>query len=127
VPTPTLAPIAPVNPNAPSLSNVVTAAQVGANDCAVGPTSTFSSTAAGIYVVATAFNLTPQNQVSYRWTLDGAEVWVDSWSPANTVNGACIWYYLTPDQVALTAGAWAVEIAIDGAVIGPASAFTITP
>ncbi|MDX2138898.1 MAG: hypothetical protein SF123_12465 [Chloroflexota bacterium] len=127
VPTPTLAPVAPVDPNAPALRNVVTAAQVGADDCAIGPTSTFSSTAAGVYVVATAFNLSPQNQVSYRWTLDGAEVWVDSWSPASTVNGACIWYYLTPDQVALTAGAWAVELAIDGAVIGPPSAFTITP
>lgn len=127
VPTPTLAPIAPVNPNAPTLRNVVTTAQVGADDCAVGATSTFSTTAAGVYVVATAFNLSQQNTVSYRWLLDGAEVWADSWSPASTVNGACIWYYLTPDQVALTAGAWAVEIAIDGAVIGPPSAFTITP
>jgi hypothetical protein len=130
--TPTAAPIivptpAPVaNPNAPGVTNIVTAASVGANDCAVGAQSVFPSSTAGVYVVSTGINLTPRNVVTYRWQRDSIEVWVDTWSPGGNTNGQCIWYYLTPSQTALQPGAWAVEILVDNVMMGTIS-FTISP
>ncbi|MCA9909030.1 MAG: hypothetical protein KC519_10320, partial [Anaerolineae bacterium] len=120
------APAATIDPTIASLSNVVTSESVGADDCAVSPSTNFSSATAGVYVVATAFNLGPQNTITYRWLRDGAEVWVDSWSPRGETNGQCIWYYLTPAQVELAPGNWSIDISIDGAMIGTPASFTIS-
>ncbi|MCC6617049.1 MAG: hypothetical protein IT320_26490 [Anaerolineae bacterium] len=120
------APAATGDPTVTSLANIVTSESVGADDCAVSPSTSFSSTTPGIYVVATAFNLGPQNTITYRWLRDGAEVWVDSWSPRGETNGQCIWYYLTPAEVELGPGNWSIDILIDGAMAGTPASFTIS-
>jgi hypothetical protein len=126
-PAPTVAVVAPVNPNAPSLTNIVTTDTVGANDCAVTPLNSFASITQGIYVVAVGNNLTPVNVITYRWQRESIEVWVDTWSPGGNTNGACIWYYLTPNQTALQPGAWAVEVLLDNVPMGAPVPFTINP
>ena len=118
---------APTNdPTLASLSNIVTTESVGADDCAVSPSTSFSSATSGIYVVATAFNLGPQNTITYRWQRDGVEVWVDSWSPRGETNGQCIWYYLTPAEIEMVPGNWSIDILIDGTMIGAPASFTIS-
>ncbi len=120
------APAPTLDASLPSLTNIVTSESVGADDCAAAPTNSFASTTAGVYVVATAFNLGAQNTITYRWQRDGIEVWVDTWSPRGETNGQCIWYYLTPGQVELAPGNWSIDILIDGAMIGAPVTFTIT-
>jgi hypothetical protein len=124
-PTPAVA--APIDPNAPSLTNIVTAEAVGSNDCAVAPLSSFASTTTGVYAVSIGNNLTPRNVITYRWQRESIEVWVDTWSPGGDTNGACLWYYLTPNQTTLEPGAWAVEVLLDGVPMGAPVSFTINP
>lgn len=119
-------PAAPSDPNTPYLTNVATTEQVGTDDCAVSLSSSFASTTPGVYAVATAFNLTTQNVITYRWLRDGVEIWVDTWSPAGTTNGQCIWYYVTPAEIEFVPGNWSVEILIDGSAVAPSVTFTIT-
>jgi hypothetical protein len=116
-----------VDPNAPYLNGIVTSEQVGSDNCAVAPTNSFASTSRGIYVIATAYNLSSQNVVTYRWQRDSIEVHVDTWSPSGLTNARCIWYYLTPAEAELAAGSWAVEILIDGAPTAAPITFTINP
>jgi hypothetical protein len=129
---PTIAPTAipnaaPTDPNAPALTNISTTEQVGGDNCALSPTNAFSSTTSGVYIVATAFNLTPQNVITYRWERDSIEIYVDTWSPQGDTDGQCIWYYVTPAEVTFEAGAWAIEILIDNVPVGSPIAFTVSP
>ncbi|MBE0690856.1 MAG: hypothetical protein IH587_12125 [Anaerolineae bacterium] len=119
-------PAATTNPTLASLANIVTTESVGADDCAIAPSTSFASTTPGIYVVATAFNLGPQTTITYRWQREGIEIWVDTWSPRGETNGQCIWYYLTPAEVEMTPGNWSIEILINGAMSGTPVTFTIT-
>ncbi len=128
--TPTTAPTpvpVVVNPNAPSLTNIVIADAVGENDCATATMSSFSAAAPGVYVVAVANNLTSANVITYRWQRESIEVWVDTWSPGGNVNGQCVWYYLTPSQTTLEPGAWSVEVLVDNIPMGTPIPFTINP
>ena len=118
---------APLDPNAPSLTNIVTAESVGGDDCAAAPTNSFASTTAGVYVVSVGNNLTPRNVITYRWQRESIEVWVDTWSPGGNTNGQCIWYYLTPNQTALEPGNWVVEVLLDNVTMGAPLPFTINP
>lgn len=115
---------APVNPTAPNLTNVAFSSSVGADDCPVSPTTSFSSAATSIYVTAVGNNLTSNNVIASRWFLDGSEQVFYDWTPRGTVNGACIWFYITPEAVAFTPGTWSVELSIDGTVVNT-SGFTI--
>lgn len=117
---------APADPNAPSLTNIVTTEQIGADNCAAAPSSSFTAATGGVYIVATAFNLTPNNTITYRWQRDNIEVFVAAWSPSGNTNGECIWYYVTPAEVAFDAGAWSIEVLIDGVSVGAPIPFTVS-
>lgn len=124
---PTPAAAAPLDPNAPSLTNIVTAEAIGGDDCAAAPMNSFASRTTGVYVVSVGNNLTPRNVITYRWQRESIEVWVDTWSPGGDTNGQCIWYYLTPNQTALEPGNWAVEVLLDNVTMGAPVPFTINP
>ena len=117
---------APADPNATTLTNIVTTEQIGADNCAAAPTTSFTSTTSGVYVVATAFNLTSNNTITYRWQRDSIEVYVATWSPGGNTNGECIWYYVTPAEVTFDPGAWSIEILIDGVIVGSPIQFTVS-
>jgi hypothetical protein len=110
---------------APALTNVAFSSSVGADDCPISPTTSFSSAATSIYVSAVGQNLTSSNVVASRWLLDGTEQVVYTWSPSAPVNGACIWFYITPEGVPFTPGSWSVELTLDGTVIST-TGFTIS-
>jgi hypothetical protein len=122
--TPT--PNAAVSSTGPYLTNMTATEQIAADNCAAAPSASFAQSTSGIYAVATAFNLTPQHVITYRWLRDGTEVWVDTWSPAADTNGECIWYYVTPVEIEFLPGAWSVEVLIDGTSSPPGIAFTVT-
>jgi hypothetical protein len=117
---------APADPNATLLTNIVTTESIGADNCAAAPNSSFTSSTSGVYIVATAFNLTPNNTITYRWQRDSIEVYVATWSPSGNTNGECIWYYVTPAEVAFEPGSWSVEVLIDGVLVGSPIPFTVS-
>jgi hypothetical protein len=105
----------------PTLTAIQVSSSVGADDCAVNPTTSFSDAASSIYVSARAFNLSPTNTVTSRWFYAGTQQVSYDWSPSGTVNDACIWFFITPEAVAFSAGAWSVDLLIDGSLITSAS------
>ncbi len=135
-PIPGFAPLNPTTPpnlpavdnragnGAPALTNVAFSSSVGVDDCPISPTTTFSGSASSIYVSAVGQMLTSSNVVSSRWLLDGVEQVIYTWSPSALVDGACIWFYITPEGVPFTPGSWSVELTIDGATVST-SGFTI--
>lgn len=121
------APPAPTIPtpvgDGPALVNVVTAQDVGADDCASGVTAQFSASVPEIYVVATALNITDGTTIGSRWLRDGAELWSFELS-FNRIDEACIWFFATPEDFAFAAGTYRVALSIDGQPAGETS-FTI--
>jgi hypothetical protein len=112
---------APPDPDQPTLTAVQLSSSVGADDCAVNPTTSFSTAAASIYVSARARNLTPAHVVTSRWFYNGAQQVSYDWSPPRRVDDACIWFYITPAATAFSAGTWSVDLLIDGSLIASAS------
>lgn len=128
IPQPTAVVVTPIAPDGTiqsSLTNITVTNAVGADDCPVGSRSEFNPAQdTTIYVTAVGNNLTPANVVTSRWLLDGVEMVSYNWSPSGNVNGACIWFYITPEAVAFAPGNWSVELSVDGVTAGT-GAFTI--
>lgn len=123
--TPFGAESAPDGTAAPTLANIVTAANVGSDDCAVGVTSTFSASSDRIYVVATAYNIQPGTLIVSRWYREGQQIVTHDFTPNFEINDACIWFFIDQTDAAFTPGSWGVDLEINGAVVGPSTRFTI--
>lgn len=125
---PTAAPVAEqtVDPDAPHLTDIVITQAVGADDCAVSPTSVIPTNAEGVYASAVAHNLTPGNVVVSRWSREGAEMVFYEWSPGFDIEEGCIWFYMPASDVDFSAGNWSVQLDLDGAPVGQPVSFTIS-
>src|SRR5690606_17455817 len=108
-----------------ALQNIQVSTRVGADDCAVSPATTFTAGMAELYVSATA-NISAGTTLSARWVHDGTEVAFNDWTPDFDINGACIWFNILGDAISLTAGAWSVQLAINGTPVGQPVTFTLT-
>lgn len=126
IPQPTAIDVTPIaDSTTANLTNITVTNAVGADDCPTGARSEFDPTRdTTIYITAVGNNLTPANVISSRWMFNGTEVVFYDWSPSGNVNGACIWFYITPEAVDFTPGNWTVELAVDGALAGTGT-FTI--
>lgn len=120
LPQPTL------NPNGPNLNQLVLAEQVGADDCALSPTTTFTTAATDVYLVAMGSNLTPQNTLTARFFRDGTEQVFYTWTPGRNIDGACIWFHMPSSDVNFVAGNWSVALEVDEAPYGSPLPFTVT-
>lgn len=110
----------------PQFANVVMSTSVGADDCATGISSSFSSSNSEIYVVATAVNVPAGTNIVSRWRLEGVEVALHDWTPSfNIETPACIWFYIDQPTTVFTPGNWTVEIEANGSVMSAPTAFTI--
>jgi hypothetical protein len=108
----------------PRLSNIVTAEAVDDNDCAVNPTSSFTTTTEQIYVVAVAAGLQPGSTVvTSRWRQEGAEVVTFDFNPE--FSEGCMWFFIDQTDIAFTPGNWSVELEINGGLVGAPLPFTI--
>jgi hypothetical protein len=106
------------------LSDITTASAVGGNDCATQSVSSFSTSAAGVYVVAVAQGIGPANVITARWSAGGVEQVFYDWSPSTTVNGGCIWFYMPAGDAVFTPGTWSVSLEVDGVPVGTPVTFT---
>lgn len=111
---------------APTVFNVMTAENVGENDCAIGQMSSFSSSAERIYVSATAANITPGTVIGSQW-FDAANTLLVShdFTPDFEINGNCIWFFVDQTDFPFTPGNYTVQLTINGAASGPLVPFTI--
>lgn len=113
------------NPNAPSLSNISLTTTVGDDDCAVNPTTQFTTGATDIYAVATAHNIQPDTELVATFLREGQVIQTYPWTPGFAIDGACIWFHLPSDEVTFTPGNWSAALTVNGAAAGAPIAFTI--
>jgi hypothetical protein len=118
--------ITPTGLITPSLYNIVLAAGVGSNDCALSSSTTFSSSTSQIYVVATAANIPSGTKLSSHWFREGTEVIFHDFTPDFNIEQNCIWFFIDQTDVAFTAGNWSVQLDINDQPAGSPVAFTIT-
>jgi hypothetical protein len=109
----------------PALVNFQMAPVVGSDDCAVNPTSDFSTSDAEIYIVATGVNIPAGTNIAARFSVGGQEINHD-FTPDFAIDGACIWFFIDQADVEFRAGTWSVELELNGAPASPPIPFTIT-
>lgn len=108
-----------------ALQNIQVSTRVGADDCVISPSTTFTQGMTELYVSAAA-TIVAGTTLSARWVHDGTEVAFNEWTPDFNINGACIWFNILNSSIPLTAGAWSVQLAISGTPVGQPVSFTIT-
>ncbi|MEO8610526.1 MAG: hypothetical protein ABI690_21695 [Chloroflexota bacterium] len=110
----------------PSLYNIVLAAGVGSNDCALAATSSFPSTTEKIYVVATAANIAPGTKLSSHWFSGATEVVFHDFTPDFNIAQNCIWFYIDQTDTPFTVGNWSVQLDINDQPAGSPVTFSIS-
>lgn len=118
--------LTPTDAPQPALFNVVIAAGVGDNDCAIGQVTTFTPAAERIYVVATVTNVVPGTELGAHWFMEEQEVAYHTFVPDFPINQACIWFYIDQTDAPFTPGNWSVRLEINGAPADVPASFTIT-
>jgi hypothetical protein len=98
---------------------------VGADDCPVGSSNTFSTGDSEIYVTAIA-NTNASNTLTASFALNGQEIQSYSWTPGFAIEGKCIWFHMPSSEVTFTPGSWTVSIDVDGTPVGLPIPFTIS-
>ncbi len=119
-------PTATIDPTLPALTNIVTAAAVGPDDCAAGLQSDFTTSSSGVYVVANAVNLTAGSQLVAHFLWEGAEQIYYEWSPTFDIPAGCIWFYMPAGDVSFSPGNWSVQFDLNGAPYGSPVTFTVS-
>ena len=116
----------PVADNGQSaLVDITMAPGVGDNDCAVNPTSEFSTSSDSIYVVATALNIQAGTHIAARFSIAGQEISHD-FTPDFDINGNCVWFYIDQTDLPFTAGTWSVTLELNGIAVSAPIPFSIT-
>lgn len=108
------------------LQNIVTSGSVGNDDCALNPTTSFTTATPEIYVVARAVGVGPNDTLTSRWFAGGTEQISYNWSPSAFIEDACIWFYIDQSEVTFTPGSWSVQMEVNGQAVGAPVAFTIS-
>jgi hypothetical protein len=114
----------PVDPNSP-LTNVVAATTVGNDDCAVDPSTQFTSDTQQIYVVARAVDMPAGTTVETQWYRDGSPIWDFSFTYDNYVDNACIWQFADQTEFVFAGGNYRVDLLVNGEPTGQNVQFTI--
>jgi hypothetical protein len=109
----------------PSLVNYMMAPGVGSDDCALNPTTNFTTDTAEIYVVATGMNIPAGTNIAARFSVGGQEIRHD-FTPEFDINGACIWFFIDQNDLEFRPGTWSVELDLNNAPVSPPIPFTIT-
>ncbi len=109
-----------------NLFNMVTAAEVGSNDCALAPVGTFTTSSPRIYAVATAANVSAGTVLGSQWMLNGTVLVIHDFTPDFNINENCIWFFVDQADFAFTPGNYSVQFTVNGAPAGAPVAFTIS-
>ena len=107
------------------LSNIVTSSSVGSDDCALNPSTSFTTATPEIYVVARASGVGSSDNITSRWSAGGSEIVRYDWTPPRQIDDACIWFYIDQAEVTFTPGNWQVQMELNGQPVGSPVSFTI--
>lgn len=109
----------------PALVNYMMAPGVGSDDCALNPTSSFTTDTAEIYVIATGMNIPSGTNIAARFSVGGQEIRHD-FTPDFDINGNCIWFFIDQTDLTFQPGTWSVVLELNGTAVTPPIPFSIT-
>jgi hypothetical protein len=98
---------------------------VGDDDCALNPTTSFTTNTVEIYVVARASGVAANDNISSVWSMGGTEIVTYDWTPGFDITDACIWFYIDQTEVTFSPGSWQVQMQINGQNTGAPVSFSI--
>lgn len=109
----------------PALVNYMMSPGVGNDDCALNPTSSFTTNTAEIYVVATGMNIPAGTNIAARFSVGGQEIRHD-FTPDFDINGNCIWFFIDQSDLTFQPGTWSVVLELNSTAVTPPIPFSIT-
>lgn len=104
----------------------VTGRKRNADGCADGTQTQFSTAAREIYVIARAVDLPAGTRLSVDWLYEGSIVQQDSWTSQTSQQNFCVWFFITPADVAFSPGSWTARLYANNRAIEPPVSFTIS-
>jgi hypothetical protein len=85
------------------------------NGCAEDSVTRFETTEDQIYMVTVARNVQPGTTFYTRWLRQGGTSFETvSWTPDESFDEVCIWFFIEPADLSFEAGSWSVELVVDG-------------
>jgi hypothetical protein len=93
--------------------------------CADGYQTEFSRNTPQIYVVSRALTISAGTVMSVDWSYEGQIVLQDTWTVDANAENYCVWYFITPNDVALTPGNWSARLYANGQSIDPIISFRV--
>jgi hypothetical protein len=115
-----------IDPTQPNLGNASVSSSVGSDDCATGSSSVFDVTTPEIYAVGTANNFPAGYSLTFTWTRNGEALLTDTFTWDSPVNGACIWYFVTPADFEFLPGSYTVSFDNNGVQVASLVTFELT-
>lgn len=97
----------------------------GDDGCAEVVTSQFGTADSIIYVTTRAFNMRAGTDMAVEWTYGGQVVYSFNFIVDVDDSDYCLWFSITPEDVAFSPGEWSVRLLANGAPIEPSAAFSI--
>jgi hypothetical protein len=97
----------------------------GDDGCAEIVTTQFGSADSIIYVTTRAFNIRAGTDMSVEWTYGGQVVYSFNFMVDVDDSDYCLWFSITPEDVAFSPGDWSVRLLANGAPIEPSATFSI--
>jgi hypothetical protein len=93
--------------------------------CVENPVVTFPEGVQRIYATVIAYNITANTPLAAEWSQDGSVVVTQSYNIPRTADEICLWFYIDPTDIPLSAGQWAVQLFAEGWPLEGPMAFTI--
>lgn len=112
----------PANNN---LRDIMLSSGVGDDDCAIDRTTTFTTQSERIYIVARAFDVMPNTEISSIWRRGDEQLVTFPFTPTFPINDACIWFFADPTDFSFDAGVYDVTLSLNGQPITAPISFTI--
>jgi hypothetical protein len=112
---------------AASFNLIATASGVNSADsCPIDNKVQFTPNDPRIYVTARAFNVTAGTLMNAAWSFNGSVVYdADSFTIETDDSDYCLYFYISPQDVAFSLGSWSVQLFANGVPIMPTASFTI--
>lgn len=108
------------------LNTGVTSSIRNSDGCANSLQNQFTQSVERIYVTTRATQIRAGTVMTVEWTYEGQVVFRDDWTVSRDAVDFCLWYFITPDDVAFSPGRWSVQLFADGRAVPPAVDFVIT-
>ncbi|MDX1991599.1 MAG: hypothetical protein SF029_04385 [bacterium] len=97
-----------------------------ADGCPTSVQTTFPASTQQLYATVRAYNITSGTPMRFEWYRDGQLAAGYDWTVNQSSADICLYYFVTPSDIAFTPGSWTVQIYASGTQVATPISFMIT-